>query len=145
MKKRQVLTLYTKLLGFFIKKGKRKLAKKILNRAFLILSKKLKKPATSLIVKLFKKLNVYIEARILKNKRRSFIIPFPIDLNRRMFLIVKWFVKGVFSNKKRISLDKKILIESFYLLNKSKSRSFSFKTKNNKNAFLNRSNMHFRW
>ena len=145
MKKNKIVTLYKKFLGSLIKKGNKKIAKKNLDNSFIRASKKLKCSSTTLLLKIFMKLNVFIESKSLKNKRRSFIIPFPLKINRRIYLVLKWFTKAVFANKQKIPLERKISIEIYSLLKKKKSIALDEKSLNNKNARLNRSNMHFRW
>jgi ribosomal protein S7 len=86
-------TLYTKLLGFLIKKGKKKTAKTILDRAFLIISAKTGLSIGYILLKVFLNLNTFVEARTIRVKRSSYIVPFSLSLKRRSYLIIKWLIK----------------------------------------------------
>jgi len=118
------LNLHTKLLGFLIKKGNKAKAQKILNITFLTLSKRTNCSTSFLLYKLFYKLNVFVEAKIIRFRRRTNIVPFSIQLKRRSYLIVEEILsvfKGTSSNSLRLRFI------------------------NNSQVLANRSNMHYRW
>jgi len=137
--------LYNKLLGFLIKKGNKLKAKKIIDTAFLQVSKKTGHSLSFLLFKLFYKLNIFVESKTIRVKRSSFIVPFSINLKRRSYLIIKWFMKVVLENKKKTSISKKIAEEIFLILKTPSSKVLKLRTLNNTQALANRSNIHFRW
>jgi len=145
MKKILILNLYNKLIGFLTKKGNKKRAKHIVNTAFLIVSKKTKHSISFILFKLFSKLNVFIEAKKIRIRRRFFIVPFSLSLQRRSYLIIKWLIKSVLENDKKISISLKLAKEIFLLIKTKNSKALGFKNLNNTQALTNRSNIHYRW
>ena len=137
--------LYNKLLGFLIKKGNKLKAKKIIDTAFLQVSKKTGHSLSFLLFKLFYKLNIFVESKTIRVKRSSFIVPFSINLKRRSYLIIKWFMKVVLENKKKTSISEKIAEEIFLILKTPSSKVLKLRALNNTQALANRSNIHFRW
>jgi ribosomal protein S7 len=139
------LNLYNKLLGFLIKKGNKNKAKKIIDKAFLIVSKQTGYSLIFLLFKLFLKLNVFVEAKTIRIKRRSHVVPFSLSLKRRSYLIIKWLMKAIIENKKKIPIVYKISEEILYIINNSSSKAIKLRNLNNTQALANRSNIHFRW
>jgi ribosomal protein S7 len=139
------INLYNKLLGFLIKKGNKIKAKKIIDNAFLEVSKKTGHSLSFLLFKLFFKLNIFVESKTIRVKRSSFIVPFSINLKRRSYLIIKWFMKIIVENKKKISISQKIAEEIFLILKTPSSKVLKLRSLNNMQALSNRSNIHFRW
>jgi len=139
------INLYNKLLGFLIKKGNKIQAKKIIDNAFLQVSKKTGHSLSFLLFKLFLKLNVFVESKTIRIKRSSYIVPFSINLNRRSYLIIKWFMKIILENKKKISIIDKIAEEIYLILKTPSSKVLKLRALNNTQALSNRSNIHFRW
>ena len=137
--------MYNKFLGFLIKKGNKKKAKQILNKAFLMVSKETGKSMAFLLFKLFLKLNIFVEAKNVRIKRRFHVVPFSLSLNRRSYLIIKWLIKAVSENKKKISFINKIAEEILLIINNGNSKALNFRNLNNKLALANRANIHFRW
>lgn len=138
--------LYSKLLGSLINKGKKNSAKEILDSAFLIVSKKTKLSLHSVLLKIFFKLNTYVEARKLRIKRSSYIVPFAITLKRRFYLVTKWLISSAKQDTRQISMSEKLSNEILSLLKKkSYCKSKKKKELNNSQALTNRSNIHFRW
>lgn len=139
------LNLYTKLLGFLIKKGKKIKAKKIIDSTFLNLSKRTNYSISFLLYKLFYKLNVFVEAKLVRIKRRTHIVPFSVNFKRRSYLIVKWLIKAVGENKKNIPVSEKIIEEILAVFKGIASNALKFRLLNNSQVLANRSNMHYRW
>ena len=67
-------TIYTTLLGSVTKKGKKNIAKKIIDRAFLKVAKSLKTPLHLVFIQLFLKLTSFVEVRKISKKTRLFFI-----------------------------------------------------------------------
>jgi len=139
-------TLYTKLLGFLIKNGKKKKTKSILDKAFLSISTKTGLSISYILLKVFLNLNTFVEARTIKVKRSSYIVPFSLSLKRRSYLIIKWLIMASLLNKKRVTFVIKIQQEVVLILKKHfSSQALKLKKLNNIRANSNRANIHFRW
>lgn len=139
-------TLYTKLLGFLIKKGKKKKAKSILDKAFLNISSKTGLSISYILLKIFLNLNTFVEARTIRVKRSSYIVPFSLSLKRRSYLIIKWLITASLLNKKKVSFANKIQQEVILILKKHfSSQALKLKKLNNIKSNSNRANIHFRW
>jgi small subunit ribosomal protein S7 len=137
--------LYNKLLGFLVKKGKKNKAKNVLDNAFSIVSEKTGYSMAYILFKVFLKLNVFVEAKTVRVKRRSHIVPFSLNLKRRSYLIIKWLIKSVSDNKKKINSSNKIAEEIFCLINNTNSKALKLRNLNNNLSLSNRSNIHYRW
>jgi ribosomal protein S7 len=140
------ITLYNKVVGFLTKKGKRNKAVNILNSSFLKINQLSKKPTFYVINKLFSVLNVYVETRTVRVRGGVHTIPFILNLNRRIFLIVKWLISVVKKNSQKSPFFERFTKEISLILNKnSSSKVFRLKVLNENSAIKNRSNIHFRW
>ena len=137
--------LYNKFLGSLIKKGNKIKAKKTLNFALKLASKKSGYSYSFLLLNAFSKLNTFVESKTVNFRRRIFIVPFGIDLQRRSYLIVKWVLKAALQDKRKVPFYIKISEEILSLLNDSTSKSLKMKQLNNSQAILNKSNFHYRW
>jgi ribosomal protein S7 len=137
--------LYSKLLGFFVKKGKKVKSKKILDNAFFLVSKKTGFSFCYILYTLFLKLNIFVEAKKVRIKRRSVVVPFSISLKRRSYLVTKWLMQSVLQNEGRILTEIKLFEEILKVLTNSSSKSLKMKSLNNSQALANRSNIHYRW
>jgi ribosomal protein S7 len=137
--------LYTKFLGFLIKKGNKVGAKRLLDEAFLIVSKKTKISTQMSLVKLFSSLNSFVEVKKVRVRRRFVMVPFSINLKRRSYLIVKWLMLAVEEDKRRVSFSIKLADEVLKVLKGVFSKSKALKNSNMALAMANRSNIHFRW
>jgi small subunit ribosomal protein S7 len=141
----KTLSLYDKFIGFLIKKGKKTIAKRILEDTFYLLSKRMKTAKNIIFLRLFLKLNTFVEIKKVQIRKRSFFVPFSITLKRRSYLVIKWLLQSVKEKKEKVSISQKLAEEIFEVLTKTKSKTSSLKKFNNNQAFLNRSNYHFRW
>ena len=137
--------LYSKLLGFFIKKGKKVKSKKILDNAVFLVYKKTGFSFCYILYTLFLKLNIFVEAKKVRIKRRSVVVPFSISLKRRSYLVTKWLMQSVLQNEGRILTEIKLFEEILKVLTNSSSKSLKMKSLNNSQALANRSNIHYRW
>jgi len=145
MKKYQNKNLYNKFLGFIIKKGNKIGAKSVLNNAFLAVSKKTGLPLHVILLKLFLKLNSFVEVRRVRVQRSSHLVPFSIRLKRRSYLIIKWLMQAVKEDTRKVSMAEKLFFEIFSTLKSSPSKSIKIRNLNISQALLNRSNIHYRW
>jgi ribosomal protein S7 len=138
-------TLYKKFLGFLIKKGNKTGAKYILDKTFLIVSKSTGLPMHISMLKLFLKLNSFVEVKKVRIGRRSLLVPFSINLKRRSYLIVKWLMQAIKENKKKTSLSIRLSEEILQVLQGSNSGAKKLRNLNISQALANRSNIHYRW
>jgi len=137
--------LYNKFLGVLIKNGKITKAKKIFDTALFNVSKKLKFSINLILYKIFHHLNTFVETKRVRRRKKINLIPFPILFSRRIYLILKWVLISVKQNKTRVSIVTKLSIEIFKIVKNLPSNALKSKTLNNSQAYLNRSNIHFRW
>jgi len=145
MKKYQNKNLYNKFLGFIIKKGNKIGAKSVLNNAFLAVSKKTGLPLHVILLKLFLKLNSFVEVKRVRVQRSSHLVPFSIRLKRRSYLIIKWLMQAVKEDTRKVSMAEKLFFEIFSTLKNSPSKSVKIRNLNISQALSNRSNIHYRW
>jgi ribosomal protein S7 len=137
--------LYNNFLGFLIKKGNKIGAKNILTNAFLMVSKKTGHSLQTLILKIFLKLNSFVEVKRVRVKRSSHLVPFSIRLKRRSYLIIKWLMQAIKEDTRKVSMSEKLFVEISNTLKKSPSRSVKLRNFNIAQALSNRSNIHYRW
>jgi len=145
MHKIQHKNLYNNFLGFLIKKGNKIGAKNILTTAFLMVSKKTGYSLQTLILKVFLKLNSFVEVKRVRVKRSSHLVPFSIRLKRRSYLIIKWLMQAVKEDTRKVSMSEKLFVEISNTIKKSPSRSVKLRNFNISQALSNRSNIHYRW
>jgi small subunit ribosomal protein S7 len=145
IQKTKIENLYNKFLGFLTKKGKKLCAERLLERALILVLKKVKRKKSIVFLRLFLKLNTFVEVKKVKIRNRSYIVPFSLSLKRRYYLVIKWLLLSIKENKEKISTSKKLASEVLTTLTKPKSKTLILKRTNNKKAFFNRSNFHFRW
>ena len=138
--------IYINFLGFLTKKGNKVTAKKVLDEAFLDVSSKTNQPVHILLIKVFLKLNSFVETKKIKFKRSTHIVPFVItSFKRKSYLIIKWLMEAVEQDKRKVPIAKKLSKEILNILKSKSSKTVMKKHLNVKNALSNRSNIHFRW
>ena len=139
-------TFYFGLLNSFIKKGKKIISKKIIDDTFFYLTQQTNKSSTDILLSLLYKLSCFVEVRKVKIKRRVVNIPFPVNFQRRFFIILKSLKMAIKDDKRKIILSKKIENEiNLILFNPKMSKSLKYRSLNLGQARLSRSNVHFRW
>lgn len=115
-------TIYSRLLGCLIKKGKKVYAKKLLDNSLLKVSKKHNFPVYFILSKIFSKLNFYVEVKKVKSRRRVFTIPFPLTSKRHEFLKIKLLINAAKENKQKASFSDKLALEMSNILLDKNSR-----------------------
>ena len=138
-------SFYDKFLGFLTKKGNKVKAKKILDEAFLSIAKKTKYSKQVSLMMLFSSLNSFVEVKKVRVRRRFVLVPFPINLKRRSYVIIKWVMQSVEKDTKKSSLANKLARELISILKNAFSRTKKSRRLNFFQALANRSNSHFRW
>jgi ribosomal protein S7 len=146
MKKLTTETFYSQLLKYFIKNGKKSVAKKVVTNMLLKLSALLNERFSIILKKLILSLNVFIELKNVRMKKHSSFVPFPINANRRLYLIIKWLSMVVKSNKKKVPLCDKLVTEIYNtVLGTPLSETLKIKLSQNQKILENKSNIHYRW
>lgn len=146
-KKKQVKkTLYNSFINNFILKGKKKTAKSIIDNTLLNLSRGSKHSLIQLLFKVYFNLDYFIEIKQVKIKRRTYTIPFSINYNRRIYLIIKKIKGAVNSDKRKISFCEKLKFELSSILKlTAASKALKMVKSNHSLVRSSRSNIHFRW
>jgi len=137
--------LYDKFLGFLIKKGNKISAKLLLNEAFYKVSKKTGLSLSRILLKLFLKLNSFVEVKRIRVRRSSHLVPFSIRLKRRYYLTIKWLLLAVKEDTRKVPMSEKLFLEIANTIKKAPSRSVKLRNLNISQALANRSNIHYRW
>jgi len=143
--KRKNFHLYNKFVGFITKKGKKPKAKIIFDSALFNVTKKLKIPLNKLLLKIFLKLNSYIEIKTIRIRKKVHFVPFPTNYKRRVYLVIKWIVMAALEDKRKLNFSKKLSLEIFNLIKNKSSKALKIKKNNFSKALINKSNLHFRW
>jgi len=138
-------TLYSILINFITKNGNKSAGIKIFNSAFSIVSKKTGFSTRQILLKLFLKLNSFVEVRKIKIRKRVFMVPFPTTLKRRLYLTMKWLMEASKSNTRKIPISQKLAEEIEQTIMTNSSNSLKIFKENMNMALKNRSNLHYRW
>jgi ribosomal protein S7 len=138
-------TLYNKLIGVLTKQGNKTAAVKIINSAFLKVSKNTTLSMNKILLKLFLKLNSFVEVKKVRVKRSFHLVPFQITLKRRSYLIIKWLLQVIKTDTRNISISDKLAFEIEQTLKSENSKLLNLQTLNTTLALANRSNIHYRW
>lgn len=137
--------LYKKFLGVFIKKGNITKAKTILDSTFSIVCRKTGISKEAVLLRLFTLLNTFVEVKKVRIRRRSVVVPFSINLERRSYLIIRWLIQAVKKDTKKSSFATKLSDEILTVLNGASADSKKLRKINISQAISNRSNIHYRW
>jgi small subunit ribosomal protein S7 len=136
---------HKKLVGFLTKEGKKSKAVSIVNSSFLLVSKNKDLSFSEIESRLIEKLNSFVEIKKVRIRRGSHMVPFPVNDNRRFYLMVKWLMQSVKEDKRKKPLSEKIAFEIEQTLKDSPSKSVKLKNLNIAQSISNRSNIHYRW
>lgn len=137
--------IYSKFLGGLIKNGKKSVVKKVLDTALKNVSKQTKKSINLILYEIVYALTTKIEIKRVKIRRGSHLIPFLISRSRQIYLAFKWISATIKNDSRKITTTQKLSIEIFKIIKRLPSISIDAKNFNNSQAYLNRSNTHFRW
>ena len=143
--KKKSFHLYDKFVGFITKNGKKPKAKIIFDSALFNVTQKLRIPLNRLLLKIFLKLNSYIEIKTIKIRKKVHFVPFPTTYKRRIYLVIKWIINATLEDKRKLNFSEKLSLEIFNLIKNKSSKSLKIKKNNFSKALINRSNLHFRW
>jgi ribosomal protein S7 len=145
-KKQYKKTLYNSFVNSFILKGKKKIAKNIIDGTLLSLSKSTGISLVKLLFNIYLKLDYFIEIKQVKIKRRTYTIPFSISYSRRIYLIIKKIKSATESTKRKTSFSENLKVELYNILKLSNnSKALKLLRSNQAQSKTSRSNIHFRW
>jgi ribosomal protein S7 len=137
--------LYSKLLGKFTKKGCKRKAINVIQRALLYASRSLKISVSLVLKRIYAALRVPIETKKIKMRRSFSVIPFYVNTKRKLYLISKWLLL-ILKKKGRASAVKALSMEIIKIIKKNPS-AFTLKVRASamRSVLRNRSNLHYRW
>jgi ribosomal protein S7 len=138
-------SVYGKFVGILMKKGKKLQSKRILDGAFQQVGLRLGISVESIIMQLLLKLNTFVELRKIRFRRSSHDVPFAVDSNRGLYLVVRWLLESVKEDKRHLSTKEKLVFEILNTLTTSNSKTLRKKESNFLSSIKSRSNSHFRW
>lgn len=136
---------FNKFVGLLSRKGCKSKAKKIVIKTFAKLHNTLKTPLSLLLIRVWKRLDVFVEARKVRIRRNFHWVPFMVSVHRRILLALKWILMSALVNKKKLPLSLKLYNEILLIENGGESEALNLRNQNNVSAQANRSNMHYRW
>lgn len=136
---------FNKFVRLLARKGCKSKAKKIVIKTFSKLHTTLKTPLSLLLIRVWKRLDVFVEARKVRIRRNYHLVPFIVSMQRRILLALKWILMSALVNKKKLPLSLKLYNEILLIENGGESEALNLRNKNNLAAQANRSNMHYRW
>jgi len=136
---------FIKFVNLLSRTGSKTKAKRIVTTTFTKLKKRFSCPLQLLLIRAWKRLDVFVEARKVRIRRNFFVVPFTVTVQRRILLALKWIVNAALLNKKKLPLSIKLYNEIVIIQKGQKSEALKLKAVNNASAQSNRSNMHYRW
>jgi len=145
LRSKKANNIYTKLVGYFTKNGKKAKSKAIIVQALSNASRSLDLKAIDILKKMTKSLGVIVDLRTVRIRRNVFTVPVPVNSSRRNYLIVKKISKAISENKSHISLEKKLTQEFINILKNKNAKSVLERDFVLKEAAKNKSNSHYRW
>jgi small subunit ribosomal protein S7 len=136
--------LFKKFVGLITKKGHKIRAKKIFLNVLLNVKKELKVPTNIVLLKMFIFLKTSVESKKIRVRRTFHLVPFPINKNRKTFLIAKWVLFALKTRNNKTVVEK-LSLEIIKLLKNLKTGAKKNKRYNVIKSLQNKSNLHFRW
>lgn len=137
--------LYSGLIGIFLKKGLRLKSQRVVDEVLSILARSHKTSKHVILLKLFRKLNLFVEVKRVRSFRGKNLVPFLLNYNRRVYLICKWINLSAAEDTSNIRLQNKLVFELSNLLSNSGSKIIDKKNLVVSESISNRSNAHYRW
>ena len=136
---------FNKFVSLLSRKGSITKAKLVVTLTFKKLKKRFKQPLSLLLIRAWKKLDVFVESRKVRVRRNFHWVPFTVSVKRRILLALKWILTSALQSKKKIPLSSKLYHEILLVEKGLDSDAFKLKALNNASAQSNRANMHYRW
>ncbi len=140
--------IYKKLINQLCKHGKLEKTKNLVDKVFFKIKSLTNYPSYAVLYRIYKRLHILVEVKKVKQRNRVTLIPFPLCLSRRIFVVLSTFLittKTKLKKKHKFSALENILNEAVALTKNLKTVS----TKHNEEILsqlsASRSNSHFRW
>jgi ribosomal protein S7 len=138
--------IFNKFIGIITKKGKKIKAKKIFLNALLKVRNELKLSSNLILLKIFTFLKTSVESKKIRVRRTFHLVPFPINKNRKTFLVAQWILFSLKNKKNNTKMfSERLSYEIIKLLKGLKSNAKKNKKYNIIKSLQNKSNLHFRW
>lgn len=138
-------SLYNSLVGIFLKGGFRLKSQNIINKVLIDLAVSNKTSKHVILLKLFHRLNLFVEIRRVRSFRGKNLVPFSLNYSRRVYLISKWIHLSIIEDDRNLPYKDKLVLELNNLLNNTGSKSLLKKNSAVSESVRNRSNAHYRW
>lgn len=145
MKERKNKFFIEKLINHLMRCGKKSFANNVIYKNGFLLSKYLNKSLYSIYSDIFIKLRPYIEIRKVRVRRTTYMVPFPTNTQRQYYLVSKWLLETLRTDKRKLSINKKLREEIIKILLNNDSLTLERKKELYKKAEKSRSFAHFRW
>lgn len=134
--------MFKKFVGMLTKKGQKIKAKSIFTDALIKVRKEIDLPINLILLKMFTFLKTSVESKKIRVRRTFHTVPFPINENRKTFLVIKWILSSL---KKSQNVSNSLASEIIKILKNFKSNAIKYKNYNVALSLKNKSNSHFRW
>lgn len=145
LKSKKNYNVHTKLVGCLTKNGKKTKAKSSVSKSLQKVCKSLNVISIDIIKKFADVLGTVVELRTVRMRKNVFIVPVPVNSNRRNYLIVKKIIKTVLENKSHVDLEQKLVQEIISIMRNKNSKSIAERKNIVIEAVKNKSNLHYRW
>jgi len=130
---------------FLLKKGNINKATTIFKETFYILFNETGLGCYAILTQICTKLYITFEVRRVRVRRNSHLVPVPLTLRRRYYLICKWVFDAVKINKTHENFSKKLASEIIKIFKNQSCESITKKKLVQTTAISNRANAHYRW
>lgn len=144
-KRKSQNNIYNKLIGCLTKNGKKSISQQIVFEVIEEVSSFLKIKSVDLIKIIVTRLGTIVELKTVRLRKNIFKVPTPVHSSRRNYLIIKNLLDVINSNSSNQSIKKRLVQEILNIVNFKGSKILSFRANTIKDAFKNKSNIHYRW
>lgn len=134
--------IFKKFIGALTKKGEKTKSRNILTKALTKIHKESGISINIILLKVFRFLKTSVEAKKIRVRRTFHMVPFPINENRQIFLIINWILASL---KKGQKIHESLALEITKTAQNLKSGAIKHKNFNIAVSLKNKSNLHFRW
>jgi len=125
--------IYNQILGVLIKKGRKSLAKKFLDKALFLVSIKTHFSIFKILKIMNENLKIFVEAKEIIRYKKKHYIPYTISIKRQSCLLLKWFLNSINEKNSKISIEKKLAEEILSIINQSETSLTLLKINSNNN------------
>lgn len=144
-KKKNQSNIHNKLVGCLIKNGKKSLSEKIVFEILEEISLSLNLKVIDVIKILVIRIGTVVELKTVRLRKNVFKIPSPVQSARRNYLVVKSLLNAINITSSNQSVKNKLIQEILSVINNKGSKILTTRSNIIKEAFKNKSNLHYRW